>query len=315
MADRNGCKAPPLFEDDAKAQDALDPRAFASIATLWDKCHRYADKGFIRDVQSSVDELRAHPKCSDEWDRAFLRFHRRWWEVCVASTLLNQGVELAPRSSWAGKAGAGPDLLATVAGRRVWIECVAPMEGTGLDRVPRPSERPDYLPSDEIKLRFLQALDEKRQQHARHVEAGVVQQCDGYVVALNSRCISMHTRDDDEPPWIAQALYGLGPLAVRFDRTTNEWSDPWLTREFAVTKASGTPIGANLFGSGEAPQIGGVLYSSADAWTGGDFNLEMAFIHNWKAGAPLPHRWLPRSPSYSVTAQGNIGEVTRQDPE
>ncbi|MCC6660822.1 MAG: hypothetical protein IT437_08045 [Phycisphaerales bacterium] len=235
----------------------------------------------------------------------------------VGWALLDQGVKLVPRVEW-DKAwqGTGPDLMATVEGRRVWVECVAPGPGTGPDGVPEIGDKQiGHVPVDQIKLRFLSALDGKRKQVAKHAAAGIVKPEDAFVVAINSRCIPLAFLTDD-PPWIARALYGIGTHAVTYNAVTKEWSEASLTPQHSVTKQNKEPIDANLFGSGKAGEVSGIIYSPVDPWNRkGDLASSLVFIHNLTATVPLPDRWLPFSVSYAVSANGKVGTITRTDPE
>lgn len=120
----------------------------------------------------------------------------------------------------------------------------------------------------------------------------------------------------EDPPWIARALYGLGNLAVTFNRNTKQWSSTFITPQPTVLKKAGTLIDANLFGSGKAAEVSGVIYSPADAWNlKADPHRSVTYVHNRTATVQLPARWLQRSTHYSVTAEGKVGTITRTDPE
>lgn len=284
---------------------------------MWDRFHPFADPTFAKELRDGVQGLRTHATPGLKRDRAYFLFLQRFWEMYVGCALSEQGVQLVARADWERDwHGAGPDLMATMEARRVWIECVAPGPGTGPDGVPEFSDTQiDQLPVEQIKLRFLHALDTKRQQVAKHMAAAIVKPDDGFVVAINSRRVPWVFLTDD-PPWIARALYGLGTHAVKYNTVTKEWPEPFLTPQPSVKKQNHEPIDANLFGSGKAPEVSGVLYSAEDPWTRkGNLASGLVFIHNRTARVPLPDRWLPHSASYSVSVNGKIGTITRADPE
>jgi hypothetical protein len=310
---------PPLFSDDRLADVALDEARFgvaSFLRDMWNWFYPYADVTLAEGIRTAVHKLHLYPSPGVERDTAYFHFQQRFWEMYVGCALLDQGVDLLPRSKW-NKAwkGAGPDLLATVEGQRVWIECIAPGPGTGADGVPEIGDKPvDQVPVDQIKLRFLSALLEKRRQVARHTTARIVAPEDGFVVAINSGCIPLAFMTED-PPWIARALYGLGNLAVSYNRNTKDWSEPFLTVQPIITKCNNVPIDTNLFGNGQAREVGGVIYSSVSGWNRGrDLASTLVFVHNRTAAVPLPDRWLPYSVSYSVKVEGNVGTITRADP-
>lgn len=84
-------------------------------------------------VRERIEQLwaRYRPYCPD---RHFLMearraFHARTWEMYLAVTLLQHGFELERAPP------AGPDILFTLGGRRVWVEAVTAERGTGPDAV------------------------------------------------------------------------------------------------------------------------------------------------------------------------------------
>ena len=76
------------------------------LQALWETYKQYADKNF-----------------REEFAR---RTHQRFWEMYLASRLLNQGKTLMPKDD---RALSGPDILIEGAGHRIWIEAVAPTSG------------------------------------------------------------------------------------------------------------------------------------------------------------------------------------------
>lgn len=198
--DRGVEQVPLLFKDTQAAEQALNAAGFrilAHVLALWESFHPYADSTFVTDVQQAVCGLHEHSTPGPSRDKAYFLFHQRWWEMFVGCVLLDQGILLVPRNSWdRAWGGAGPDLQANVDGRRVWIECIAPGAGSGPDRVPELSDEPvddepmgdevvdeepaDDVPVDQIKLRFLNAVDEKRKQLKGHAAASIATPSDGY---------------------------------------------------------------------------------------------------------------------------------------
>lgn len=312
-------QTPALFEA-ADVEETLDEATFrvaSFLRAMWEWFHPYADTTFVAELRGAVAGLHDNPTAGTERDRAYFQFQQRFWEMYVGCALLDQGVKLTPRADWEPAWGAaGPDLMALVDGRRVWVECVAPGPGTGPDGVPEIGDKPiEDVPVEGVKLRYLNALDAKRKQVAKHTQRGIVKAEDSFVVAINSRCIPFAFLTS-EPPWIAAALYGLGNIAVTYNKSTKQWSEPFLTRRELVIKKNAESIDANLFMNGKATEVSGVLYSEVDAWNRkGDLASELMFMHNHMASAPVPDRWLPFSVSYSVKVSGNIGTLVRSDPE
>lgn len=332
-------QVPALFDDIEAARTILDSAGTTAVQRmllLWRSFHPYADKTFITELQRTVGKVGQHPHAGIERDEAFYELQSRWWEMYVGWVLLDQGVELVPRASWDAKWGtAGPDLWAKVNGRRVWIECIAPRPGTGLDRVPEIGVQRDLtepysqsdgalesddlpeidVPDDLIRLRLLEAIDKKRKQLAGHTSASIVKPVDGYVIAINTRCIGSSAIIDERPPRVARCLYGLGGMVVRFGSRTGLASQPSLLRSPEVKKAKGTPIDANTFGKGIASEVSAVLSAWACPWyPREDPHRVIDIVHNRTARVPLPDGFLPRSTHYTVTVDGKTGTIHRTDP-
>lgn len=316
---------PPLFADDKVADDTLVTKsAFfgnfcvaSHVRAMWEWFHPYADADFVRKVRQGVQGLHDHATPGAARSDAYYLFHRCYWEMYVGCALLEQGITLVPRAQW-DKAwgGAGPDLMAEVDGRRVWVECVAPGPGKGVDAVPElGDEQVNYVPVQQINLRLLSVFKDKREKYAGYVKRGIVRPEDGYVVAINAHGVPLAFLSDD-PPWIARTLYGLGHHAVTYNLTTKEWSEAFLTLQPSISKQNKEVVDANLFGNGKAAEVSGVIYSAVDAWNPASSPARgILFVHNLTAKVPLPNRWLPRSVSYSVTIKGNKGTIDRADPE
>src|SRR5690606_24157453 len=113
---------------DKKADDTLvwKSKSFcvaSQMRAMWERFHPYSDGDFVEKVRQIVLELHDHPKPSEVWSKAYYPFHSCYWEMYVGCALLEQGIKLVPRARWDKKWGkAGPDLMAEVEGRRVWVE-------------------------------------------------------------------------------------------------------------------------------------------------------------------------------------------------
>jgi hypothetical protein len=321
-------KPPPLFQDDREADDTLvrksailgDLCVASHLRLMWKHFHRYADTDFVSKLRRGVRGLRENQTPGAPRSEAYYLFHRCYWEMHVGCALLEQEVKLVPRAQWHKSwKGAGPDLWAIVDGRNVWIECVAPGAGTGVDAVPELEDDDDReaqdVPVAQINLRLLAVLKDKREKFKGYIQKGIVKSGDAVVVAINSHGVPMAFLSV-EPPWIAKSLYGLGHQAVDISSKTMEVTDTYLTRQPSITKQNEEAIDADLFGSGRAAEVSGAIYSSVDAWNPvSSPSRGVLFVHNRTASVPLPNRWLPLSVSYSVTVTGNKGTIHRADPE
>jgi hypothetical protein len=318
-------KTPALFENDKEADDVLwtpllsDTTIAAQMREMWELFHPYADETFVHNIRKAVRDLRDEKEPGNPVRaHAEILFHRAHWEMTTAVALLQQGIELVPRAKW-NKAwkGAGPDLWAIVNGRNVWIECVVPGAGTGADAVPEMEGdmKVRSVPVAQMNLRLLSVFKDKREKWAKYIAMGITKLEDSYIVAINGRAMPFGHLDDD-PPWMARVLYGLGWFAVNVNTDTGKFSDAYLTAQPSIPKASKEEIDSRLFATGAASEVCGVMYSSFNAWNPASTPaIGMKFIHNPTATYPLPERWLPDSFSYNAKFNGDSVSISQVVPE
>jgi hypothetical protein len=121
----------------------------------------------------------------------------------------------------------GPDHKAVMNGRRVWVECIAPMAGEGENLAESTIQswtktetgghgRFQPPPDDKIQARLTGALSNKVQQHRRWVEKSVVSADDPFIVAIGAGIIP----DTDlvpDPPHVVRALFGVGGPTLTYE--------------------------------------------------------------------------------------------------
>jgi hypothetical protein len=166
----------------------------AYCEALWERFQPYADEHFL-------SELRR-------------QFHPRFWEMYLAVAFLERGFELHRHKD--GGAEFGIDL----AGKRYWFDAIAPTHGSGADAVPEMQDS-GWVPAQQIILRYTSAVATKRDKWRKDLKKGRVSERDGLVVAINDRSIRWALLGA-VVPYIVKALYGLGDLAVSFDKQTLE---------------------------------------------------------------------------------------------
>lgn len=231
------------------------------------------------------------------------QFHQCFWELYLAQALRSANLQLESRSERGAKSG--PDLR--VVEPRVWIEAVAPREGEGLDRVLAPVDgQVRSVPDNEIKLRLLSALAEKRAKLDRYHDKGPVGRDDVFVIAINAGCVS--SSGDFAPPRIVRTLYGIGWPAAVFDVEAQKVIATTFAHAPCATKRSGQTISTTCFLDGTAAGVSAVLFSKQTAWNaapdacwpgklpGTDFIL----VHNATAKNPLPTGRIPCAEEYQL---------------
>jgi hypothetical protein len=153
-------------------QDGAEAKAF--VERLWSFYCPYADANFKSAIASS--------------------FHARFWEMYLAFGLAAQGADLRPTPP------RSPDLLVQGLSYPVWIEATVPLDGTGDDRVPEERLGTDQdIPADSLVLRYRTRIDEKFQKLRGYLKAGIIEDSDPYVIAINSRSLSFGLYEPNPP--------------------------------------------------------------------------------------------------------------------
>ncbi len=214
-----------------------DTRQF--VDSLWAKYKPLADVHFLEDAKN--------------------HFLERFWEMYVAVTFMERGLQLVPVG------GEGPEFYFEISQRRIFVEAIAPGPGTGLDQVPGPryDGEATKTPTEKILLRFTHALDVKRDRYLAALEKGIVTYNDGYLLAINSRGIH-HGPIGNTMPYFAQAFLPFGPLALALDPITGNIVDSFHQYRDTIPKQNGKNISTKAFLDPKFQFVSAVLHSSVD---------------------------------------------------
>jgi hypothetical protein len=234
--------------------------------SLWRRYQGYEDTHFLQEAKD--------------------HFSERFWEMYLAVTFLERGFAL----SRAGNAG--PEFCFAAGNQKIWVEAVTPGPGLGNDRVPELQmgvEVASKVPTETILLRYTNAITEKRERYLAALESGILDDSDGYVLAINSRRIP-HAPYGNTLPFFVQALLPFGPLTILIDPKTGEFGDPFYQLRESITKAKGSPVSTAGFLDPQFAFVSAVLHSSVDCVNcpsrlGGDFTI----LHNPSASRALDH--------------------------
>lgn len=238
------------------------PRARAFIEELWLRYCGHEDRHFLSDAQT--------------------HFLERFWEMYLAVTFMER--DLSP--SRAG--GVGPESSCASMGQKIWLEAIAPGPGDGDDRVERPQPGVvTSMPTEQILLRFTNALASKRNRYLAAYEKGIVTDRECYVLAVNSAGIP-HASLGNTLPFFVQAFLPIGAPTVVVDRSTGNMVDSYYARRETIVKAKGGEVSTAAFLDPEFSFLSAVLHSGADwvnrpAVLGDDFII----LHNPTARLPL----------------------------
>ncbi len=237
--------------------------------TLWAEFSPYADNNFQSDFAYN--------------------FRCRYWEMYLGVSLLRSGFNLQP-----SKRSEGPDLQIVLGERNIWVEAIAPDDGTGPDAVPNLEEhnRFERVPDEKIILRFTNAILEKWKALNKYLEKGIISQDDNYVIAINGCGIQM-LMFDSPLQTIIKAVYPIGDLEVIINTETMEIESEQYKPRFKIVKKSGADVDTNLFLDPSFSDISGVLYSSASIFDPIDhLGDDYLFIHNSVSERKADLGWL-----------------------
>ncbi|MFZ0494833.1 MAG: hypothetical protein WBE80_14545 [Methylocella sp.] len=260
-----------------------------------------------------VEDLWARYKPSGDGNTHFLKdakpnFRQRFWEMYLFCAMEDQGITVQKTS---GKDG-GPDFSFEAAGKKYWVEAIAPEAGNGNDKVPFPVlGAPNYAPRDLILLRYTHALSTKfKCWTEKWVDENIVSSDDGYIIAINGGAIP----DADcswEYPYIIQSLYPVGPFAVKVDRNSLAFSEPYLLREELIKKQSGELINSAPLIDKKYSAISAVIHSFAGpSRCASPLGYDFLLLRNPCAQHPLPIGSLSWCTQYSFQDR----ELTRTEP-
>jgi hypothetical protein len=150
-------------------------------------------------------------------DKAMRAFHQCFWEMYVAAALLDLGLPLVPRAMRERK-NDGPDIQV---GQNIWVEAIAVTAGTGPDAVPVYVSKPNVVsdtPDEELKLRLISGIHEKRAKFEAYINKGRVKATDVCIVALNAAMTSPLIINEWGQPRIVPAVMEFSQPVIVLDR-------------------------------------------------------------------------------------------------
>lgn|GEM_PF-1035111 len=220
-------------------------------------------------------------------------FHAKSWELYLLAVLSEAGCMVEPARP------EGPDVRATVGGKRVWIEAVVPTPGApeSPDRV---FQRPPgqwagaLYPEASLLIRYRSVLEEKLKKINGYITKGVVARSDVVLIAVNQGGILDSDLHDSEVPAIVKAVFPIGEPVMVVTPYSTEPPRVEVPPRFSVTKKKGAEVSTTLFLEPRSAAISGVLFASQVVW-----NLRMGaakdlgLVHNPQAAAPLTRRAFP----------------------
>jgi type I restriction enzyme S subunit len=221
------------------------------IESLWENYKPYADEHFRSD--------------------ACKHFQERFWEMYLGVTFIKHGFTINRGGD------KGPEFyIETNAGRKIWIEAIAPHPGDGADAFP-PLKTGVWrdAPVNEFILRLTHAIETKKKP-----KKGIVGSDDIYIIGINTKNIAQIPRDS-ELPSIVKAVYPFGNLVVVLDKNT--WKIKETRHEYrdSIQKKSGSAVSTSVFLDPAYKKISAVIYSHVDcANKPGTLGADFVLVHN-----------------------------------
>lgn len=281
----------------ASGSEAKQCRDFCEY--LWDRFKPYADDGFLQDFPTHL--------------------HQRFWEMYLTVAILRAGHRIDARKP-------GPDIGLLHRGKRIWIEAVAATQGdqTKPDSVPHYEPKLGEVssrdvPTDQIILRCTAAISAKfPTQYIRHVELGVINPGDCYIVAVNLAQAD-YWIDQGTPPYILRAVLGLHHPFVVLDRTTGEIREQGIHYRGQIPKKQGAAVDADLFLSDESSDVSAVICSVTKVSTPANLphserlmGQDFLMVHNPMAHTPVPLGLLARGTDFHTSLYDDHFQVSEK---
>lgn len=243
----------------------------ASLAALWEK---YLALGlpnphFVSEFTSGKKEV----------------VFQRAWEMMVARHLDAQGHRLTTSDQ-------GPDLRLEHNGLAVWVEAISPEpKGVPNDwlQKPNPNEfKMGDVPHNEVLLRWTAAIKEKWEKFNLYRQKGIVGENDAYVIAINGCQLGAFPIDHGISgyPFVVEAVYGLGPVAIEIDRATGRHGKPFVSPRRSIRTAKGASVPTSLFLDPQYSGVSAIIAYSRDRSV--EANLPVDVVHNYLAHARIP---------------------------
>ena len=241
---------------------------------------------------------------------------QKFW-ACVSEALIADRLrdkEFGAR----GKRGVGPDFLVMNGTQRVWIEVICP-EPVGIpkDWLNPSSGSVVEFPHEEVLLRWMSAIKAKAEaligsddgKQVGYAGSGLVGSGDAYVIAVNG-CQLRGGRFPEligisQFPFAAEAVFPVGPLQLRVDRTTLQVIDRGYQHRPFVLNKNGAAVPAHTFLDPRFNLISAIWAVDLDGGSSIGNSEPMAVIHNPNATSRIPLGFLPADDEYEAVAQGD----------
>jgi hypothetical protein len=277
------------------------------VTSLFDFDGDNLDLGFVniregrfaaeRRLQRALDAMWVvyAPYADSDFREGFARDpDARFWEMYLGCALIEAGKLLLP-SVDRRRQGGQPDICVLEAGRRIWIEAIAPDRGTaGPDYVggPRPiNEGGGFEPAPlrQAQLRLTSAILTKSRALERYLGEGTIQPEDVRIIAIGGGRFGLHV-PDNELPLVLSAVFPIGAEFVRIDRRTGQAVDHGFELSLTIQRQGGV-IPRTAFLDERFCHISGAIWSRAGIGNMVRDERPLTFVHNPIAKVPMSASW------------------------
>jgi hypothetical protein len=217
----------------------------------------------------------------------------------VAAAFLDLGLPLVPRVMRRRK-NDGPDIQISP---NIWVEAIAVTAGTGPDAVPDYRNAPTNVatdtPDEQMKLRLISGINEKRAKFDGYIKNGLVNAGDICIVALNAALVSPLIINEWGESRIVRAVMEFGPPVIVLDRQTRAVVERTNAHQAAVIKKNQSPVGQGMFLDDSAKSVSACLYNNADyGYEPPVLGEGFIVVHNRSANQPLPRGFIKRGKEF-----------------
>lgn len=254
------------------------------ILNLWSQFSSLADSNFVGELCNGSDNT----------------FYQRYWEMSLGCRFLDLGLEVK-------SANLGPDFELSVDGKTVWVEAIAPDIGSGKNKVPELIYgQVRSVPSNEILLRWTAAIEEKANRRVSYLESGVIDECDPFLIAINSSLLGPSGfHGISQYPCALEAVYPVGPQQVSFSKETLEVVSSDLQFRPKIKNVNGAEVATHRFLQPEYSGISGLIASNEKPYDPPlNGQMPLIVVHNQNAHAPIRSEILGADIEYSVVRIG-----------
>jgi hypothetical protein len=248
------------------------------VRELWEKAHEYVDPNILKDLPTN--------------------FHSRFWEIYLATFLLEAGLNLQQSSGQNS-----PDICIQADDEsKIWVEAVTVSQGEGTDAF-QEAETTMSVPDDPIRVRLRSSFHAKNEQYKRYRKKMWVSPEEPYIIAINAAQVPSANLEI-EIPRIIRCLLPCGYKILSVNEETAEITDTRYKYQGKVIKKSAKScddkppeIRIDCFLDTEYSGISAVIYSCADVFNP---NRPLLLFHNPLAINPLPLGFLKKGCEYWV---------------